>query len=93
MTDKSKHTPGPWRLGEVGGGDGSYVITNGMVTVAETSGWRYSLDDDTHFADARLIAAAPDLLVCLKALIAPGASRFDRERARAAIAKATNATP
>lgn len=93
----SKHTPGPWvlrtrerwgptvRVGDL------YVWLAGIVPSSERPG--------EHEANARLIAAAPDLLASLKEMLdkgegcaacgfgAPGCGcRY--ERARAAIAKA-----
>lgn len=59
----TKHTPGPWRfnpVGEVRGADWNVVI-------CDTYG---NGDDDVADADARLIAAAPDLLAaCEMALL------------------------
>jgi hypothetical protein len=59
----AKHTPGPWRfnpVGEVRGADWN-------VVVCDTYG---NGDDDVADADARLIAAAPELLAaCERALM------------------------
>ena len=87
-----KHTPGPWRLAG-GAGDGYALI-----------GADNSVTCDTGFAttvDARLIAAAPELLEALKAFLrapssgssGPGYStievtNFNFKAARAAIEKA-----
>lgn len=71
------HTPGPWQL-EIGNdkcfhdGNRCAITVSGddgggepwTVTVAEV--WRTSNDDD--ISDARLIAAAPDLLAELKSV-------------------------
>jgi len=60
MTDK--HTPGPWTLS----GDGSCVAEIGNLIVTappEVHDWK---NPNTIDADARLIAAAPDLLEALK---------------------------
>jgi hypothetical protein len=88
----SKPTPGPWSLVQVEdcgirrfcpvGPDGLSVLT----VVKE--GW-------THFAavykddDARLIAAAPDLLDIAQRLVADGLTTSLVKDARAAIAKAS----
>lgn len=98
----SKHTPGPWWLGRdpshfgsltsITGGSDS---TGGIRSVAEVGG----LDIDEAEANARLIAAAPDLLAIGKRLVSdvckPGedmvelqVSRADYEAFKAAIAKA-----
>jgi hypothetical protein len=90
----NKHTPGPW----------GFIYEHkrftidapslpvGQRDVAMTFG-----GTDQNEADARLIAAAPELLECLQYLIQgkPGEAQFDRfydervKAARAAIAKAT----
>lgn len=75
-----KHTPGPWT---VNGGDDVWIGNRTCVHIG---------DED----DARLIAAAPDLLEVLKSLLDMDIS-YRRgpvvqeavEKARAAIAKAT----
>ena len=74
----SKHTPGPWHvcLNELMRDD-SYVITTGEDVTGEwIASVRAVIDDETlnvrgeeHQANARLIAAAPDLLAaCLLAM-------------------------
>jgi len=71
MTE-AQHTPGPWPLSETGDGK-RYVIGEGLVSgpkgyeVAEV----YSDDCDPAeaIANARLIAAAPDLLAALERLV------------------------
>lgn len=60
----SKHTPGPWRVVTEEGRPvvkcaNDFYITN----TVDAAG--YESDDDTMFANARLIAAAPDLLEAL----------------------------
>jgi len=88
----SKHTPGPWSID----GEG----TNAMVRGADLTivAVRHRLTGQTHEANARLIAAAPELLEALEDLVylAEAAMRevgeYDIEAeladARAAIAKA-----
>ena len=86
----SKHTPGPWELW--GTASPSQVIAAENYFVAQTLG----RNDE---ANARLIAAAPDLLDALKDLKAQvetfcaqfGESDFETGRAAAAIAKAEEA--
>ena len=58
----SKHTPGPWEAREHS--DGSHWFVDW-----EQGGEGYTLVDGLSEADARLIAAAPDLLQKLKALV------------------------
>ena len=58
----TKHTPGPWMA------DGAQVTANGAqeINVAWANGYRVDLA--TVHANARLIAAAPDLLESAKAV-------------------------
>ena len=94
----AKHTPGPWTVGdppyghtEIEGGDPPYLLA--VAT-------RYWGQEVAH-ANARLIAAAPDLLEALQAYDAwadktPPADKelkALREQMRAAIAKATGGQP
>ena len=94
-----RHTPGPWRAQLWGNGRGrSYTVgpdPRGGVAVARKV---------PNAADAALIAAAPDLLEALQAMVerfgdfAPGRPfEFPADHpvvaARAAIAKATGGVP
>lgn len=54
-----KHTPGPWTATEVGPAP-RYMIAGAATSVAMTYG------QSGQEADARLIAAAPDLLAALR---------------------------
>ena len=79
----TQHTPGPW---SVAVGDGCFVVeTNDAFIRFVIHGSNQEGDE----ANARLIAAAPDLLEALNKLL-PGAEAmgWDTEKARAAIAKA-----
>ena len=84
-----KHTPGPWKIGTPPPNGEQTVGTDQglMVAVATTSAGVQTK------ANARLIAAAPDLLEALKGLMALSDHRVDlrdaAKDARAAIAKAT----
>ena len=90
----SAHTPGPWGL------DGNLIEGPDGERVACITA--YSRRTPKQKANARLIAAAPDLLAALQALVAeldgPGKPYSSDsyappqfiETARAAIAKATN---
>lgn len=92
MTDK--HTPGPW---EVYGGtragidkeDGSFSIV--VAGYDDDECGIYGHTDAEAAANARLIAAAPDLLAaCRAALEGQSIPPFEKyEMIRAAIAKAT----
>lgn len=89
----STHTPGPWCALNAG-----LVVAAGDVKVAQADRANAYTE-----ANARLIAAAPDLLAALKAILNvdnppvtdPGHVDFPRamELARAAIAKAEGRTP
>lgn len=102
MEEKAAHTPGPWHFKKLAMHDGGHVV---MFT-AQNSQRAHRLDCAGEFkeADARLIAAAPDLWAACKSMI----EWDDREKdhavdfsarmllceaafnaARAAIAKAT----
>jgi hypothetical protein len=84
----SAHTPGPWRLTEpeniatsISGPDGELVVGG------EFDGQMVPFKS---LADARLCAAAPDLLQALLRVIAIADRKTDEfDAARAAIAKAT----
>ena len=68
----SKHTPGPWTVKEdlhYGdefwyGGPKGFTITVGPAVLGDTT--KRTIPEQQ--ANARLIAAAPELLACLKAL-------------------------
>ena len=81
----SAYTPGPWRIAN-GEDRRVYLINHGRDAVGETV-----YTDTRNPADARLIAAAPDLLAALQSLINDqrDASLPILSQARAAIAKAT----
>ena len=111
-TMKPTHTPGPWMASRLGQRDPLVHSMDGQTVVASilnqsdapTKPGRLN-ETDTAFANARLIAAAPELLEVLKAVLthyAPqsltaddwvfsGNSQTDAvlRNARAAIARAT----
>ena len=91
-----KHTPGPWNIGSSdlpvsrmsihckGHKDSCHSTVALMV-----SRGAIGISHDEEFANARLIAAAPDLLDVLEELVAEFGVCGLTEKARAAIAKAT----
>lgn len=94
----SAHTPGPWIVTE----DCETRVIRGADVEQTEGGVTYSFRDyvastwgGPHEANARLIAAAPELLVALQEIMADMESDFgtgyDYKKARAAIAKATGA--
>ena len=88
MTD-TQHTPGPWVVYRGVQHQGEFIIHKDATDIAVT---RFANGDCN--ANARLIAAAPELLAALEACLAvPNKNRPDYiwDNARAAIAKATGA--
>ena len=87
------HTPGPWHMG-AGNGEGNIFSDNGrtrleiggttLYSIAQiTRGWNEVEDE----ANARLIAAAPEMLEALQRLTHPMASDEDLSHALTVIAK------
>lgn len=86
--EMSKHTPGPWAYAWAGGI--ALVFQKGEATIASSIPY----DDDNEIpqveANARLIAAVPDLLEALKGVLrVADRATVEFDAARAAIAKAT----
>lgn len=87
----SKHTPGPWKwTGQaVTVPSGQRLLVNGVSLPLGNHA-----DSEEADANARLIAAAPDLLEALKGVVAVADRKTDEfDRARAAIANATGGQP
>jgi len=83
----SKHTPGPWHL-HIGDDYAEVSVQCGDATIEIFNAYR---DEECVDADARLIAAAPDMLAALRALDDVNldvGGVFAREIVDAAIAKA-----
>ena len=75
----SKHTPGPWHLRVDPIHQGQYFIrvqSYGFAPLATVRGDKRSTLKDSE-ANARLIAAAPDLLKALKAIVKSLADQDD----------------
>lgn len=87
------HTPGPWRAKQLG----SYGQPGWVLLWPDKGGAHMRrLDYQGNFTeqDARLLAAAPDLLVALQAVVrVADRATFEFDLARAAIAKATECMP
>ena len=80
------HTAGPWNS-QATAGNHDYAI------YSESEGKDLALVRDFHEANARLIAAAPELLAALEACIADGFLAGEvLDQASAAIARATRGT-
>lgn len=80
MMSESKHTPGPWRIFETD--HGSKIIGIGSedgAGVADAGFGLWGGDSDEARANARLVAAAPELLEALKYLVmhCKGLDRFE----------------
>jgi len=98
----TKHTPGPWTVNPYcnDGAEVRAIAPVAWCSVATTVGssGSQSIDAAEARANARLIAAAPDLLAALERLFRWGSwpseeHKQDMESARAAIAKATKEKP
>ena len=62
----AQHTPGPWRVGDAGGT--VYTAQEHLAPYRETVAYiTRGFPTERHRANARLIAAAPDLLAALRA--------------------------
>jgi len=88
---EKKHTPGPWSADECRSGFAVYAYKSGDVVVrTEDEEGRYGAIDNE--ANARLIAAAPELLEALIGVVKV-ADRATQEfdKARAAISRAIGA--
>jgi hypothetical protein len=96
----AKHTPGPWHVKQLMSYVDQFEIRgprDSGVMVARTIEWGSAAEgDDPSEANARLIAAAPELLEALQEMVdeinsgdEPGHGSPWHDKARAAIAKAT----
>lgn len=66
-----RHTPGPWELDSAKDGDGRYQIINGQLpkgingdfgySVADTMNRHHCISPEEDEANAKLIAAAPEM--------------------------------
>lgn len=65
MSNRAKHTPGPWNFGMKSGD--SEIIVAGGVALAEV--FPTDCTEEEFEANAQLIKAAPELLEALKSLL------------------------
>lgn len=88
-----EHAPGPWRVKQLG----SYAQPGWVVLWPDKGGTHMRrLDYQGNFTeqDARLIAAAPELLAALLAVVkVADRATAEFDQARVAIAKATECMP
>lgn len=83
------HTPGPWRIETGGGSDPtSHVYADDPNGCAADGDLVTIADLIENEANARLIAAAPDLLAACKKMRQIASAQFGLNEANAAIAKA-----
>jgi hypothetical protein len=86
----TQHTPGPWQFGT--SSEGSFYKRN----IAGADGYHVALtssrDDSEVDANARLIAAAPELLEALQTMLKHPDTMTAKLVAQVAIAKATGET-
>lgn len=71
MSKETKHTPGPWEWRQNEHGQDYELVSASTGQRIHTDGSacdEYSPDIDVHGPDAKLIAAAPDMLEVLKAV-------------------------
>jgi hypothetical protein len=96
----NKYTKGPWHIG-AGNGEGSVFADTGRTRLEQGGTTLYSIcsvtlgwNDAEDAANARLIAAAPELLEAIKdAIEIIEGTGLDASIQRAAIAKATGEQP
>jgi hypothetical protein len=93
----TEHTQGPWKAFSL---NGIISVMKGGKEVVHWSGFDAADFKRQREANARLIAAAPDMLAALKAFIADYENTaqtchngYTAEKARSAIAKAEGTTP
>jgi len=66
----SKHTPGPWAANKPTQSNGRAEVYAGPMLVAQAFNWMLDAEGDEQcWADARLIACAPELLEALNKLV------------------------
>lgn len=85
------HTPGPWAQYE---GDPLIIVDSYGASLGEMSAGSPNVSRSEQIANARLIAAAPELLDALRAVVSVADRKtVEFDLAHAAIAKATGEQP
>lgn len=80
MAERAEHTPGPWGIGAVHASEDDIdIYSEDGVVVARAVGSRDDPDQGSEeaWANAKLIAAAPDLLAALRALLPAGTTMHE----------------
>jgi hypothetical protein len=86
----AQHTPGPWTANKPTQSNGRAEVHAGPMLVAQAFNWLLDAEGDEQcWADARLIAAAPDLLEALKLALSIIGFGKEHDAISAAISKAT----
>lgn len=91
MKTEAKHTPGPWEVSR----RNAWRVADAHDNTVASTGTDSSISYGAHVANARLIAAAPDMLEALKACLAAlqaytgFSTGVEQGMAEEAIAKAT----
>jgi hypothetical protein len=87
----AKHTPGPWVINDLYAETEIHGPQNSGAMIAVMRPWGMASDEpNPQHANARLIAAAPELLEALQGVLRVADRATDEfDAARAAIAKAT----
>jgi hypothetical protein len=92
-SEDTKHTPGPWRIGDAGMTVFGPKVEGKLADiVAQLFRPKTTAESQIRKANARLIAAAPDLLEACRAGLSvceAESANWQAEIIRAAIAKAT----
>ena len=70
MGTKTKHTPGPWELTDLDNYPEAEFCINAVATPYSLIAECFSGSDEQRLANARLIAAAPDLLEICEIVLA-----------------------
>jgi len=88
----SKHTPGPWTFGHWGDDFWVSPDSSGLTQKVARVTWGMGEEREEGRENARLVAAAPELLAALKGVLRVADRKTDEfDAARAAIAKAEGA--
>ena len=87
---QARHSPGPWHATQCPMNTGLYVQNDKLQLIANPQA-NHTIDQTTKDANARLIAAAPDLLEACQAVLAAEGEDWETGRRvlRAAVEKAT----
>lgn len=80
VTEKAQHTPGPWKVDETG----EFIETEQPVNLRGEYEHICDFRKPYHLANARLIAAAPELLAALRRFLTAEREQSEGIRSQAA---------